>query len=96
MEFINFAEPLDERDNQIDLSMQVEFLRKSQALKGSLHAGHSGKISQYFLSALNQHVLIELTIIIEVYEQGKERMFIEYPYIISFVLIKDITEIDLQ
>lgn len=96
MKFIDFAESLDERDNQINLSMQVEFLRKSQTLKGSLHAGDSRKISQYFLSTLNQHILIELTVIIEMYEQGKEGMLIEYPYIVSFVLIKDITEIDLQ
>ena len=96
VKFIDFAEALNERDDQVDLSMQVELFRKGQPFKGSLHAGNSRKISQYFLRALHEHVLIEFRIIIEMYQQSKEGMLIEDAHIVGFVLIKDITEVDLQ
>lgn len=96
MKFINFAETLYERDDQVNFPMQVELLRKSQAFKSSLHAGNCRKISQYFLSSLHKHVLIQLSIIIEMDKQGKEGMLVEDANIIGFVLIKDITQIDLQ
>jgi hypothetical protein len=66
------------------------------SLESSLHAGDGGKISQYLTGSANDHLLGELLIVVEVGEQGEERVVVEDADVVGFILIEDVAQVHLQ
>lgn len=96
VEGVNFTEALDEVHENVDFGFEVVFLWEDELLKRLFHWRNGGKVSNDFLSRLNDDILVEVVVFIHVGQEGEETVLVEHLDVVSLILVENVTEVNLE